>query len=138
MRRNLACLFTRTPRLMRNRLLLLAVLLSSMSCGGAASSTGTNNNGNGTGTGVTPTVTTSVTLQNTAFNPSSIQVSAGAVVTYTNSDGIAHNVTFSSATIGGTGDFTTGAKTLTMPTAAGSYDYHCSIHPGMTGSVTVK
>ncbi len=123
---------------MRNRLLVLAVLLSTMSCGGAASSTGTNNNGNDTGTGVTPTVTTSVALQNSAFSPSSIQVSAGAVVTFTNSDAIAHNVTFSNATIGGTGDFGTGAKTLTMPAAAGTYDYRCTIHAAMTGTVTVK
>jgi plastocyanin len=84
-----------------------------------------------------PIVTNSVTLQNTAFNPANIQVSPGTVVTWTNNDNIAHNVTFAGS-VGDTGNFSSGSKTLTMPTVAGTYSYQCTIHAGMNGTVLVK
>jgi plastocyanin len=65
-------------------------------------------------------------------------VSSGAVVTYTNNDAITHNVTFDNSSIGGSGNFSSGSKTLTMPAAAGTYTYKCTIHASMTGTVTVK
>ena len=123
---------------MRYSTAVLAFAALVVSCGGS-SSTGTSN---GTpvipSTPTTPVVTTSVALQNIAFSPANIQVSSGAVVTFTNNDAIAHNVTFSNGTVGTTQDFTSGSKTLTMPVAAGDYPFHCTIHAGMTGTVTVK
>ena len=108
-----------------------------VSCGGSGSNT--------TGTTTTPTVpatpvvTTSVSLQNLAFSPASIEVSPGAVVTFTNNDGgTKHNVTFANTAVGTTSDFTSGSKTLTMPAATGSYAYRCTIHSGMSGTVAVK
>lgn len=89
-------------------------------------------------TPVAPVVTTSVDMKNTAFTPAAIQVGSGAVVTFTNSDGFSHNVTFANTGIGNTGNYATGSKTLTMPAAAGSYPYQCTLHGGMNGSVTVK
>jgi plastocyanin len=85
-----------------------------------------------------PVVTTSVSLRNLAFSPRSIQVSPGATVDFTNNDGIAHNITFSSATIHGATDFQTGSRSVVMPTAPGSYAYHCTIHPGMAGTILVQ
>lgn len=85
-----------------------------------------------------PVQTTSVEMRGTAFNPSLIQVSPGATVTFTNNDGFNHNVTFSSAAITSIGNFSTGSRTAVMPTAPGTYDYRCTIHAGMTGSVTVQ
>jgi len=119
---------------MRTRTPLLAFAALVVSCGGS-STTGTSN---GNPTTTTPVVTTSVALQNFAFSPANIQVASGAVVTFTNNDATAHNVTFSNATVGASGDFTSGAKTLAMPTAAGDYPFHCTIHAGMSGTVTVK
>ena len=118
---------------------LVALALLAAGCGGSAA----------TGTSYTPTnptipdtstpvATTSVSLINTSFTPPNIQVAGGAVVTFTNNDAFNHNVTFTNTTIGGTGNFTTGAKTLTMPATAGAYPYRCTIHSSMTGVVTVK
>ena len=87
---------------------------------------------------VTPTATTSVSLMNFAFAPASITVAGGAVVTFTNNDAVTHNVTFANSSIGGTGNFGSGVKSLTMPAAAGAYPYSCTIHAAMTGTVTVK
>ena len=107
------------------------VLLSSLAVAGCGGAYSTTPNG-------PPVVTTSVELRNTAFNPAVIQVSPGATVTFTNNDGINHNVTFSSASITSIGDFSTGSKTAVMPTVTGTYAYRCTIHPGMTGSVQVQ
>jgi len=80
-----------------------------------------------------------VTIQNFAFSPATITVKPGTTVTWTNQDGASHTITsdstpaaFSSATLanGATYQFTF--------TAPGTYPYHCSIHPSMTGTVVVQ
>jgi plastocyanin len=83
--------------------------------------------------------TNAVEMKNIAFNPSAIKVASGAVVTWTNNDGFAHNVTFDGGAVAASGSIDAGvAKALTMPTAAGTYTYKCTIHSGMTGSVQVQ
>ncbi|HEX9484065.1 MAG TPA: plastocyanin/azurin family copper-binding protein [Gemmatimonadaceae bacterium] len=76
-------------------------------------------------------------MSGTAFNPAAIQVSPGAKVTWTNSDNISHNVTFSSPSIS-TPNFSSGSQSLDMPAAVGEYSYRCTLHAGMNGTVTVK
>jgi plastocyanin len=71
-----------------------------------------------------------------AFNPASLIVTAGTTVKWTNKDGIIHNVTsntgvFSSGSIPDNGTFS-----YTFSTA-GTYQYHCTIHPSMTATVVV-
>ncbi|MCX6774763.1 MAG: cupredoxin family copper-binding protein [DPANN group archaeon] len=84
----------------------------------------------------TSTATSSVTLQNFAFHPADITVAKGAIVTWTNMDSVTHTIaandgSFSSGNIapGGTYAHTFGTAGVTA--------YHCSIHPSMTGTVTV-
>lgn len=88
--------------------------------------------------GPAPVVTTSVTMQSRLFAPASIQVSPGATVTFTNADNFNHNVTFSGGAVATIPNFATGAKTAVMPMTAGLYNYTCTLHSGMNGSVTVK
>jgi plastocyanin len=113
-------------------LLSLTAALAMIGCGGGGSDGGV----------VTPppppVVTTSVTLRNLAFAPKSIQVSPSATVNFTNNDGIAHNVTFTSNAVTSVPDFATGSRAVTMPAAPGTYAYHCTIHSGMAGSVLVQ
>ena len=85
-----------------------------------------------------PVMTTNVSLRNLAFSPSAIQVAPGATVQFTNNDGIEHNITFSNSTVSGPTDFSTGSRSVVMPTTTGTYAYHCTIHAGMTGSVVVQ
>lgn len=126
---------------MRVRLLPLSALLVALAaCGGSSdSNTGTNPGGGGGGGGITPVVTNSVSLANLSFNPSAILVSGGSTVTFTNNDGgITHNVTFDAAAITSIGNFSSGSRTAVMPTTAGTYGYHCTLHAGMTGTVKVQ
>jgi plastocyanin len=127
---------------MRSRIMILpfAALLA---CGGGSDSTapGTTGGNNPGGTGGTGAVATNaVDLKNNAFTPKAIKVSSGATVTWTNTDvGTTHNVTFDAVSIPGAGtDFNSGNMSLVMPTAAATYNYHCTHHPGMNGTVQVQ
>jgi plastocyanin len=119
--------------------ILLAGVLTLAACGGGGAG------GGGTqGTGIVdpppggPVLTTSVTMTGSAFAPPAIQVSPGATLTFTNNDGINHNVQFLSGSVTAIGDFSSGSRTTVAPAAAGTYNYHCTIHAGMNGSVTVQ
>lgn len=95
-------------------------------------------NGNGGGGG-TRVATTSVNVRgNLTFDPADIVVSAGATVTWTWTDPVNHNVTFSNSSITSSANQTTGTFSSVMPTAPGTYAYTCTIHPGMDGSVQVQ
>jgi len=90
-------------------------------------------------TAITAPQTADVSLMNIAFNPASVTIVASGQVTWTWNDGaLAHNVTFASATgaPSNCGTISSGTCTRTFSTA-GAFNYSCTIHPGMDGSVTV-
>jgi plastocyanin len=129
---------------MRSRLIILpfAAILSG-ACGGGSDSTGPGTGGGGGGGGggtTTPVATTSVEMSGSQFNPKAIRVAPAATVTWTNSDvGTLHNVTFAAGSnVPATEDFSSGSKSLVMPSAAGTYTYSCTRHAGMNGSVVVQ
>ena len=111
-------------------LLSLVAAVALVGCGGSSYS--------GSVTDPQPIPTNNVSLQNIAFSPRSIQVSPGSTVQFTNNDGITHNITFSSASITGATDFSSGIRSVVMPVAPGTYAYHCTIHAGMAGTITVQ
>ena len=84
--------------------------------------------------GQTATVTAT---GNSTFDPQNVTIVAAGTVTWTFQ--LLHNVTWDGAApTGGTiGDTSTGNVSRTFPTA-GTYNYRCTIHAGMTGRVTVQ
>lgn len=63
-------------------------------------------------------------------------VSVGGTVTWTNSDDLEHDVTFKDGTAS---PYLTKGKTYGRKfDSAGAFEYLCSIHPFMVGTVTVK
>jgi plastocyanin len=73
------------------------------------------------------------------FSPSSLSIKAGTTVTWTDKTGAPHTVTSDAGdpasfngSLGGNG--ATYSFTFTTP---GTYNYHCSIHPYMTATITV-
>lgn len=123
---------------MRRRLLYITSLAALAACGGSAG-------GDGGGvvpptqpTPTVPTATTAVAMRGSAFVPPAILVASGATVTFTNEDGINHNVIFDAAGVGTIPNFSGGTRSITMPAATGTYTYHCSLHGGMSGSVKVE
>lgn len=78
-----------------------------------------------------------VTIQNFSFGPGTLTVSAGTTVNWINSDSVTHTVTamdgsFDSSNLAPGQQF---SFTFATP---GTYSYHCSIHPFMTGQVVVQ
>ncbi len=107
---------------------LVVAAMTLGSCGGTSSDTTTNTPAGGS---------TQVTIDNFAFSPATITVQAGTEVTWQNLQGSPHTVTgdaddFDSAQLPKDAEF---SQTFDTP---GEYDYHCEIHPNMTGTVIVE
>jgi plastocyanin len=77
-----------------------------------------------------------VKIGNFTFGPQELKVKAGTTVTWTNEDDIPHTVVspnnFRSKALDSEDKF---SFTFTTP---GTYKYFCSLHPHMTGTITVE
>ncbi len=81
----------------------------------------------------------SVSISGLAFNPANVTVNVGDSVTWTNNDaGIQHTVSSDSGSELGSGAISSGATYVHEFNSAGTYTYHCDIHPTMTGTVVVQ
>ncbi len=89
-----------------------------------------------------------ITAANVAYDVSSLEVPADTPfsIEFTNNDpGIPHNVAIHGDSPTGPelwqGDIVTGVTTITYQVAAlpaGTYGFVCTVHPNMTGTLTVK
>jgi plastocyanin len=118
--------------------ILVATLMILNSCNKSSynSMTGMTGGTGGTG-GTSGPGANEVFIQGIAFNPATITVAAGTTITWTNKDPITHTVTsdsklWDSGSVGPNGTFS-----FTFATA-GTFPYHCNVHPSMTASVTVN
>lgn len=78
-----------------------------------------------------------VTIQNMAFNPSTLNVQVGTKVMWINKDSATHHVV-SDTGVFDSGDLATGQSYNYTFNQTGSFPYHCSIHPSMTGTIVVS
>ena len=72
----------------------------------------------------------------TNFDPTQVSIVAGSSVNFQNSDGIEHHPTADDGTWNI--DLMSGAGGSQKFQTPGTYTFHCSIHPNMTGTITVK
>lgn len=77
-----------------------------------------------------------ITIANFSFSPSSLEVAVGDSVEATNDDSVAHTWTADEGAWD-SGNLATGDSFTHEFTEAGTFAYHCEIHPSMTGTVTV-
>jgi plastocyanin len=83
--------------------------------------------------------TRTVTLKDISFSPRSLTVSRGATVTFAFRDGdTTHNVTSTGARRFKTIASRSAGSVARTFRRAGSYRYACTLHPGMTGRITVR
>ncbi|MFF2508053.1 cupredoxin domain-containing protein [Streptomyces sp. NPDC058067] len=79
-----------------------------------------------------------ITIQNFAFHPAKVEAAPGTKVTVTNQDSTAHTLTADDKSFD-TGHIAPGkSATFTAPSKSGAYSYHCTIHPTMHGTLTVR
>lgn len=76
-------------------------------------------------------------LGNRAFAPGDLNVDVGTTVTWMNTDSIPHTST-SDQNQWNSGTLAAGGRFSFTFQSAGSFPYHCSIHPGMVGTVVVR
>jgi plastocyanin len=77
-------------------------------------------------------------MEGIKFAPESVSVSVGDAVTWVNNDTVGHDVTGDDFKSGDAGAMQNGDTFVQTFDKAGTFDYVCTVHPGMEGSVTVK
>ena len=91
--------------------------------------------GNGGGGGGGGTATT-INIYNMAF-PASTSVKKGTVVKWYNEDSYAHTVTSNDGSSFNSGNLAARATFSYTANTAGTFNYHCNYHSGMTGTLIV-
>ncbi len=81
--------------------------------------------------------THAVTIDDFAFSPATLTVTAGDTVTWTNDDAVTHTATSTTGAFD-SGDLAPGASFSFTFTTPGTYDYLCTPHPSMTGRIVVQ
>ena len=84
-----------------------------------------------------PAKTVAIDIDNFKFGVVSLEIAAGTTVTWTNRDDVPHTVVsvkklFKSPALD------TGEHFSYTFADAGTFDYYCSVHPRMTGTIVVK
>ncbi|HEX4864095.1 MAG TPA: cupredoxin domain-containing protein, partial [Acidimicrobiales bacterium] len=79
-----------------------------------------------------------VKMAGTAFTPATVKVHKGDTVVWTNADSLDHTVTSSNTRLMASSTINPGKTYQRAFTAKGTYNYTCSIHPNMKGSVVVS
>ena len=126
------CPLNRLPRVLGISTLFAILALSGLSCGGDD-----NNPMNPGGGGADKTITIVGENGSNSFSPNPDTVTVGQTVAWHNAAGTTHTATANGATFN-TGNISAGGTSakITMSTP-GSFPYHCSIHPTMTGTLVV-
>ena len=108
-----------------------------IACGGSSNSNSTMNPTSPSNSSSISIVPGASTMTTTAFSPSPIVVAKGTTVTWTNNDITTHD-TKADDGMWNSGSMAPGATFSTTLQTTGTFTYHCTIHPGMVGTVTVQ
>jgi plastocyanin len=109
---------------------------SSTKASSSSPSTSTSMSMSSSGSGSTAVAGTTITIKSYDFGQP-LMVKPGQTINVVNDDSVPHTVTADAgggfnARVGGNGK-----GTFTAPATAGTYAFHCSIHPDMHGSLVV-
>jgi plastocyanin len=125
-------------------LLALCAVVALAAAGCGSSNSGSTSSGSSSSASTsTPAASSSgggvtIKMQNIAFDPKAVTVKVGQKVTWTNEDTVDHNVTSQSGETIKSDNFGKGGTFSFTPKKAGTIKYVCTIHPGMTATLTVS
>jgi amicyanin len=118
------------PRLLATAAVALALVLAAAGCGGGGDGGGDTSETTAPGTKGIP-----VTVDDFKYQPKTVTITAGETVTWTFAEGVPHNVKgdgLASPTL------SKGKSWSYTFTKAGTYNYICTLHPAMKGTVEVS
>lgn len=121
---------------MKNKIIYFSALLLLISAIVIVSCGKSNSYGSSSSNNPVP-VANSVSIVNMAFSPVTLTVTAGSTITWTNNDNMTHTVTADDNSFD-SGNIAMGSKYSKTFSTAGTYTYHCTIHPNMKGTIIVK
>jgi len=78
-----------------------------------------------------------VSIEGFAFVPANLTINAGDTVVFTNADSAPHTATDANGAFD-TGRLNRGASAQLTFNSAGSFNYICSLHPNMRGTITIN
>jgi plastocyanin len=112
----------------------LTAVIALAGCGGDDSSS----SGGGSSSAEGAKAGSSVTMKDIAFSPKTLPVKVGQKVTWTNEEAVDHNVVATKGASFKSDAFGEGKTFSYTPKKAGTVDYECTLHPGMTAKLEVK
>jgi len=118
---------------------LAAIGVGVFGCGGYGGSSPTSPAGPSTPPTASSNFTIDVAEINGPFSfyPSPATVGSDQIVVWRNTDIVTHRVVFDDLSLD-TGTLAPGTLSQPMTIGPGNWSYHCSIHPAMVGSVSVR
>jgi plastocyanin len=114
------------------------VALAAAGCGGGDDDGGGSSSGSSSAPAASSGGGVAIKMQNIAFDPKAVTVKVGQKITWTNDDTTDHNVTADSGADFKSDDFGKDGTFDFTPDKAGTIKYECTIHPGMTATITVQ
>jgi plastocyanin len=81
--------------------------------------------------------TVKIAMKNIQFSPKEVTAKVGQTVEWTNTDSVDHNVVADSGEDFKSKEFGNGETYSYKLDEAGTIKYECTLHPGMTGTITV-
>jgi len=122
---------------MRMRAITFAMLaLTAAACGGDSGTTVTAPSSGSPGGPSVSIVSGATSLTTTAYSPNPQTISRGGSVTFINNDSAPHTATASGTF--DTGIISPGGRSTVTFQNAGSFNYRCTLHPGMVGTIVVQ
>ena len=82
--------------------------------------------------------TNTVEIANFAFSPAELTIKTGDTVTWTNKDSAQHKIASDLVSEINSDSLSTGQTYSHTFNTAGTFDYHCSIHPSMKAKIIVQ
>ena len=125
---------TRTTK--RHRLIATAALLTTFVLG-ACSDDDPAPTDSANGSAETAAGGDAVTIVDFTYKPADLEIEAGTTVTFTNEDDFAHTATAKDKSFD-TGNLDKDGSAEHTFEEAGTFDYLCTIHNSMTGTITVS